>query len=80
MIDGTRSYLFFPGIEADCGTEPIDASDFDRSSIAKKFAAYIAIAEQRMHRSHFGFPNFFVPFITTTEARLRIDDGRCCSA
>ncbi len=70
-IDGARSYLFFPGIEADCGTEPIDASDSDRSSIAKKFAAYMAIAEQGIHRSHFGFPNFFVPFITTTTARLR---------
>jgi hypothetical protein len=36
--------------------------------IAKKFAAYIAIAEQGIHRSHFGFPNFFVPFIATTTA------------
>lgn len=70
LIDGTRSYLFFPGIEADCGSEPIDASNSERASIAKKFAAYIAIAEQNIHRSHFGFPNFFVPFITTTTARL----------
>jgi Replication-relaxation len=70
MVDGKRSFLFFPGIEADCGTEPIDAADPERSSIAKKFAAYLAIAEQGIHRSHFGFPNFFVPFITTTEVRL----------
>ena len=70
MIDGKRSFLFFPGIEADCGTEPVDAADPERSSIAKKFAAYLAIAEQGIHRSHFGFPNFFVPFITTTSARL----------
>lgn len=69
-IDGKRSFLFFPGIEADCGTEPVDAADPERSSIAKKFAAYLAIAEQGIHRSHFGFPNFFVPFITTTSARL----------
>ena len=69
-IDGKRNYLFFPGIEADCGTEPVDASDPDRSSIGKKFAAYMAIAEQGIHRSHFGFPNFFVPFITTSAARL----------
>ena len=67
---GKRSYLFFPGIEADCGTEPLDASDADRSSIAKKFAAYTAIAEQGIYRSHFGFPNFFVPFITSTGARM----------
>ena len=70
-IDGKRSYLFFPGIEADCGTEPIDAGDPERSSIARKFCAYLAIAEQGLHRSHFGFPNLFVPFITTSDARMR---------
>lgn len=70
-IDGKPSYLFFPGIEADCGTEPIDAGDAARASIAKKFAAYISIAEQGLHRTHFGFSNFFVPFITTTAARLQ---------
>jgi len=71
QIDGKPSYLFFPGIEADCATEPIDATDAARSSIAKKFAAYMAIAEQGIHRAHFGFPNFFVPFITTNERRMR---------
>lgn len=71
MIGGHRSYLFFPGIEADCGTEPLDASDADRSSIAKKFAAYTAIAEQGIDHSHFGFPNFFVPIIAGTNARMR---------
>jgi hypothetical protein len=70
-IDGKTNYLFFPGIEADCASEPIDAGDTARSSIAKKLAAYMAIAEQGLHRSHFGFPNFFVPFITTNDARLR---------
>ena len=78
-IDGKPSYLFFPGIEADCATEPIDASDTARSSIAKKFAAYLAIAEQGLHRSHFGFPNFFVPFITTTTARQHSMMEACCS-
>jgi hypothetical protein len=83
-IDGKRSYLFFPGIEADCSTEPIDASDSERSSIARKFCAYLAIAEQGLHRIHFGFPNFFVPFVTTSAARMssmmdvldRLTDGR----
>jgi hypothetical protein len=81
---GQRSYLFFPGIEADCATEPIDASDFERSSILKKFAAYRAAVSQGLHRSHFGFPNFFVPFITTNTTRMasmmqllrRMTDGR----
>ena len=69
--DGNCSYLFFPGIEADCGTEPINANDADRASIGKKFAAYLTIAREGIHRSHFGFPNFFVPFITTSEPRMR---------
>jgi hypothetical protein len=71
IIDGKRSYLFFPGIEADCGTEPLDAYDVDRSSIAKKFAAYTAVAEQNLYRSHFGFPNFFVPVITSANTRMQ---------
>ena len=69
-VDGRRSYLFFPGIEADCATEPLDAGDIDRSSIAKKLSAYVAIGDNAMYRSHFGFPNFFVPFVTTGGARM----------
>jgi hypothetical protein len=70
IVDGSRTYLFFPGIEADCGTEPVQAGGFERSSIAKKFAAYIAVAEQSIYRSHFGFPNFFVPVIAPTRVRM----------
>jgi hypothetical protein len=70
-IAGARTYLFFPGIEADCATEPISATDFARSSIAKKFMAYGEIARQGLYRSHFGFPNFFIPFITAHAARMR---------
>jgi hypothetical protein len=81
---GQRSYLFFPGIEADCASEPIEASDFERSSIIKKFAAYRAAVAQNLHRNHFGFPNFFVPIITTNRTRMesmmkllhRMTDGR----
>jgi hypothetical protein len=71
VIDGNRTYLFFPGIEADCGTEPLDSNDPERSSIAGKFLGYTAVAEQRIYRSHFGFPNFFVPIIAATETRMR---------
>jgi hypothetical protein len=69
--DGTRSYFFFPGIEADCASEPIETADIDRSSIYKKLVAYRAIAEQGLHKSHFGFPNLFVPIITTSMPRMR---------
>lgn len=66
-----RTYLFFPGIEADCGTEPIEASDLERTSIHRKFIAYRAVAEQGLYRSHFGFPNLFVPIVTTTHVRMQ---------
>jgi hypothetical protein len=68
--DHGSAYFFCPGIEADCGTEPIDTSDFERSSIFKKFTLYRAIEEQGLHHTHFGFPNFYVPFITTNAVRL----------
>lgn len=70
-IAGNRTYLFFPGIEADCGTEPIEPSDSERSSIVNKIVAYTAIAEQGIYRSHFGFPNFFVPIIANNESRTQ---------
>jgi hypothetical protein len=84
QADGQRTYLFFPGVEVDCGSEPLTAADLERSSIHKKFVAYRAIAEQAVYRSHFGFPNFFVPFICTDASRLtsmmellaRLTDGR----
>src|SRR5205814_9629241 len=36
-IAGGAVYFFCPGIEADCGTEPLDASDFQRPSLFKNF-------------------------------------------
>lgn len=84
LIAGTRTYLFFPGIEADCSTEPLDPNDYERSSIVRKIDAYTAVAQQSIYRSHFGFPNFLVPIIAPTETRMRsmmrlvdkITDGR----
>lgn len=61
------AYYFFAGIEADCGTEPINTSDLDRSSIHAKFLAYAEIARLKLYRTHFGFPNYFVPIVTTTK-------------
>jgi len=71
VVDDRRVYFLCPGIEADCGTEPIDASDFARSSIYKKFVLYLAVEVQGAYRSHFGFPSFYVPMITTNETRAR---------
>jgi len=69
--DGTGAVFFFPGIEADCGTEPIESSDYLRSAICNKFSAYRAIAAQELYKSHFGFPNCFVPFITSSTVRMQ---------
>jgi hypothetical protein len=69
--DGKPGYRFCPGIEADCATEPIDLYDLGRSSIVKKFKFYQIIFDEQIHRTHFGFPNFFVPFITTNKVRMR---------
>ena len=70
IIDERRVHYFCPGIEADCGTEPVDTSDFERSSIFKKFVLYEAVYAEGIHRSHFGFPSLFVPVITTNKARM----------
>lgn len=83
-LDDDTVYFFCPGVEADCGTEPIDASDFHRSSLYKKFLLYLKVEADGIHRSHFGFPNFYVPFVTSNAVRLasmmhlleRITDGR----
>lgn len=69
-IDAITTYIFCPGVESDCGTEPIEASDFQRSSLYKKFLLYLAIDEQRIYRSRFGFPNLYIPIITTNAARM----------
>jgi hypothetical protein len=67
----TRSYFFVFGFEADCGTEPIDATDLERSSIRKKFAAYLTALEHDVPLRRFGATTFMIPFVTTTEARMR---------
>jgi hypothetical protein len=79
-----KKFRFFPGIEADTGTEPITVSDFERTSIFSKFKAYLAVEAAETYRTHFGFPIFFVPFVTTSASRMRsmmdelnrITDGR----
>lgn len=71
ISDQPPTYRFCVGVEADTGTEPLHSYDIERSSIFKKFLAYLAIEERQTYRSHFGFPNLLVPFVTTTETRMR---------
>jgi len=56
--------------EADCGTEPIAATDADRSSIRRMFEDYLAIIAQRTYQTHFGANTFMVAIVTTNAARM----------
>ena len=71
LTDDRRKFRFFPGVEADMGTEPITTTNFKRTSIFSKFMAYLNIEADETYRSHFGFPIFFVPFVTNDETRMR---------
>jgi hypothetical protein len=67
----SKSYIFVFGFEADCGTEPIDTADSERSAIRNKFTAYLTALEHDVPRRRFGATTFMVPFITTTKARMQ---------
>jgi hypothetical protein len=70
-IDERRKVRFFPGVEADTGSEQITTANFLRTSIHSKFLAYQAIENDEAFKTHFGFPNFYVPFVTTDPTRLK---------
>jgi len=67
---GSKSYAFVFGFEADCGTEPLDTADTERTSIRNKFLAYLSALDQDLPRRHFGATTFLIPFVTTTRARM----------
>lgn len=66
-IKGKRT-LCFPGIEMDMGTENLVGAQ--RATIQRKFEGYLNIARHQTYKSHFGFPNLVVPFVTTSERRM----------
>ena len=68
-INNQSFYRFFPGIEADTGTEPLEAGSF-RSDIHGKFLAYLTICRERIYHSHFALPCFFIPFVTGSRPRM----------
>lgn len=77
--------LCFPGIETDMSTEVLNGTR--RVTIKKKLEGYINIAYHKTYQSHFGMPNMVVPFVTTSETRMKnmmnlldqITDGKGCS-
>jgi hypothetical protein len=54
--------------QANRGPAPVAAETLPFLPVT--FAAYLTIVEQGLRRSHFGFPNFFIPFVTAASARV----------
>lgn len=77
--------LCFPGIETDMGTEVLNGNR--RVTIKRKLEGYINIAYHKTYQSHYGMPNMLVPFVTTSETRMKnmmkileqITEGKGCS-
>lgn len=65
--DDSVEYFF---LEADRGTMPINPKTSDRSSLAKKVAAYHASYQRQLCTHHLGLPGFRVIFVVPTRARL----------
>jgi hypothetical protein len=63
------TYIFLVQ-EADCGTEPIDATNNERSSIRRMFEDYLTIINQRTYQTHFGANTFMVAIVTMNEPRM----------
>ena len=48
-----------------------DSTDEQRTSIRNKFLAYLNALDQDVPARHFGASTFLIPFVTTTEVRMR---------
>jgi hypothetical protein len=63
---------FFPGFEIGTGSETHRPTKprHDHSLTESKFADYITIIDEEIYHSHFGAPNFFIPFIEPNIHRI----------
>lgn len=57
-------------IEADCDSESATSDSYTYSSLQRKFAQQMAILDQGLYRSHFGFPNIFFLYYVPTVRRM----------
>lgn len=69
--NGTKRYLFFPGIEADRRTEPLSPRSPQRSSIRKHFSKILEAFQSDLYRRHLGLPNALVPVLTTSQEHMQ---------
>jgi len=65
-------------VECDRGTMPVERSTLDQTSMLRKFIAYEAARQQRLHTSRFGWHNFRV--LTITKSSDRADNMRALIA
>jgi hypothetical protein len=71
--DGEHTHEFFlVGGEVDNNTEPGQSSIAGRSSLERHFWEYIAIAEQRLYKSLYGFPHMYVPFVFSNPVQMQL--------
>jgi hypothetical protein len=65
----TGYQLFVLGKEIDRSTEPLTGPN-TRRSIKEKFEHYQEIFDNKLYRTHYGFPNSIVLFYTISEGRM----------
>lgn len=70
LPDGSTRFLCVLGKEIDRHTEPLTATDMERSSIARKLHHYRELFATRAYQSQFGFPNAVVLVISTNVQHL----------
>lgn len=81
--EGRERKVFFPGIEFDRRTEPLETDRADRASMTRHLLAILALLDDG-YRQHLGLPSVYVPIVTVGEARkesirrllLKLTDGR----
>lgn len=71
--DGRAMFIM---IEADCDSESATSDYYGYATLQRKFAQQIAILEQGLYRSQFGFPNmhflFYVPTVRRMESAMGV--------
>lgn len=58
-------------VEVDLGHMPVERADLTRTSILRKLIGYAKAYEERLHQTEFGWKNFRVLILTTSEERVR---------
>lgn len=68
--DNDEPSRYFRFVEVDLGTEPIEASQYDRSSFIKKVLSYLEFYRSEQYQRLYGAKGMVILTVTTTERRL----------